>query len=164
MKGLTVEPARSLRARRRGPAVEGGGNRGPTASFGGWLAVLRPHPYTHRMHRVTQEHGVTIIELGPSYAALEYDALQECGEILLAQAADVQPARLILDMSQTTFVGSSFIELLVRAWKRIKRRDGSMALCGLQPFCLEVIKVSRLDTIWPIYADRAEAMREMSVA
>jgi anti-sigma B factor antagonist len=148
--------------------MAGGGNAagrfGRQALRGGWLAIPSLPPYTHRMHRVTQEHGVTIIELGPSYAGLESDALRECGEILLSRAADVEPARLILDMSETTFVGSGFIELLVRAWKRIKRRDGMMALCGLQPFCQEVLQVSRLDTIWPIYADRAEAMREMTVA
>jgi anti-sigma B factor antagonist len=116
------------------------------------------------MHRVTQEHGVTIIELGPSYAALDHDPLEECGEVLLSQAVRAEPPRLILDMSQTTLIGSSFIELVVRAWKRVKNRDGMMALCGLQPFCMEVMKVSRLDTIWPIYADRPAAMKELAAS
>jgi anti-anti-sigma factor len=114
------------------------------------------------MPRLTQHNGVTIIELGPNYAALSYKALEELGELLLWQATYAEPPRLILDMSETTVVGSSFIELLVRAWKRIKHREGMMALCALQPFCREIVKVSRLDTIWPIYANRLEAISALS--
>ena len=78
------------------------------------------------MSCVIQQGGVTIIETGPSYSSLDYGALEGLGEVLLSEAAYADPPRLILDMSQTTFVSSSFIELLVRAWKRIKQRQGVM--------------------------------------
>ena len=74
------------------------------------------------------------------------------------------PPVLIVDMSETTYVGSSFIELLVRAWKRLKHRNGMMALCALQPFCREIMKISRLDSIWPIYADRVEAKNALAAS
>jgi len=111
---------------------------------------------------VIRESDVTIICTGPSYAALEHQALQELGEVLLSEATHAAPPRLIVDMSETTFAGSSFIELLVRAWKRIQNRHGTMALCALHPFCHEVLSVSRLDTIWPIYANRAEALNALA--
>jgi len=114
------------------------------------------------MVRVIQEHDVTTICTGPSYAGLETQALQELGEVLLSEAAYADPPRLVIDMSETKFVGSSFIELLVRAWKRIQGRHGMMALCAVQPFCREVFGVSRLDTIWPIYANREEAVRALA--
>jgi anti-anti-sigma factor len=114
------------------------------------------------MVRVIRENGVTILCTGPSYAALEYQVLQELGEVLLSEATHATPPRLILDMSETSYVGSSFIEILVRAWKRIQNRHGMMALCTLHPFCHEVISVSRLDTIWPIYANRAEASNALA--
>jgi len=111
------------------------------------------------MSCVIQQGGVTIIETGPSYSSLDYGALEGLGEVLLSEAAYADPPRLILDMSQTTFVSSSFIELLVRAWKRIKQRQGVMVLCAIQPYCREVLQTSRLDTIWPTFATRAEAER-----
>jgi len=114
------------------------------------------------MHQVTRDNGVTIVELGPSYAALDYQVLQDLGEVLLSQASYADPPMVIVDMSATTYVGSSFIELLVRAWKRLKHRNGMMALCALQPFCREVMRIARLDTIWPIYADRDEAMSALA--
>jgi anti-anti-sigma factor len=110
------------------------------------------------MMEVFRKDGVTILCTGPSYTGLQYEALQEFGEILLSEVTQAVPPRFVIDMSSTTYVGSSFIELLVRAWKRVKNRNGTMALCAVQPFCHEILHVSRLDTIWPIYATRDEAV------
>ncbi len=110
------------------------------------------------MYRLIQESGVTILTAGPSYTGLEEEALQEFGEVLLSEVSHATPPRFVIDMSETDFIGSSFIEILVRAWKRVKNRNGTMALCGLHPFCHEVLQISRLDTIWPICASRDQAM------
>lgn len=115
------------------------------------------------MTSVARQSGVTIIQTGPSYSALDTDALQTLGEVLLSEATYADPPRLIIDMAATRFVGSSFIELLVRSWKRIKQRQGVMALCSVQPFCMEVLRISHLDTIWPNYASREEAMNDLAV-
>lgn len=113
------------------------------------------------MSHITQSQGVTIIELGTSYDSLDERSLEEFGEVLLAEATYADPPCLILDLSRTAFIGSSFIELLVQAWKRLKQRRGHMALCALQPFCAEVLRIARLDTIWPIYPSRSEALAAM---
>jgi anti-anti-sigma factor len=55
-----------------------------------------------------------------------------------------------------------FIELLVRAWKRLKQRGGNLVLCELQPFCAEVLQTTRLDTLWEIYQTRSDAVRGLS--
>ena len=143
--------------------VPGGRVSGPVVTLPkGRIADGRVLPYTQYMVRVIQEHGVTIVCTGPSYAALELRALEELGESLLSEATNASPPRLIVDMSETGFVGSSFIELLVRAWKRIQSRHGMMTLCAVRPFCHEVLSVSRLDTIWPIYASREEALNALA--
>lgn len=113
------------------------------------------------MVRVTQEQNVTVVIAGPSYTGLQYQALEEFGEVLLSEANQATPPRFVIDMSETSFIGSSFIELLVRAWKRIKNRHGTMALCAVHPLCREILRVARLDTIWPIYASRSEAVNSV---
>ncbi len=110
------------------------------------------------MVQVTQEQGVTVLVAGPSYTGLELRALEEFGEVLLSEVSQTTPPRFVIDLSETDFIGSSFIELLVRAWKRVKNRNGTMALCAVHPFCQEVLRVSHLDTIWPIYPTRGEAV------
>ena len=108
---------------------------------------------------LVQENGVTILSSGPTYTGLEHEALQEFGDVLLSQVSQTTPPRFVIDMAETEFIGSSFIELLVRAWKRVKSRNGTMALCAVRPFCHEILRISHLDTIWSIYATREEAIK-----
>jgi len=110
------------------------------------------------MTSLIREQDVTILQLDASYSSLDEKALEHVGEVLLAEATYAEPPRLLLDLSLTQFIGSRFIELLVRAWKRVRTRGGSMALCGVQPLCAEVLQVARLDTLWTSYATRSEAV------
>ena len=110
------------------------------------------------MTSVIRERDVTILPLDAGYSSLDERALEGLGEALLSEAAYAEPPRLLLEFSRTQFIGSRFIELLVRAWKRIRSRDGSMALCGVQPLCAEVLRVARLDTLWTSYATRSEGL------
>jgi anti-anti-sigma factor len=110
------------------------------------------------MTTLIREKDVTVFQLDASYASLDEKALEGLGEAILTEAAYAEPPRLLLDLSRTQFIGSRFIELLVRAWKRVRIRDGSMALCGVQPLCAEVLRVARLDTLWTSYATRSEAV------
>lgn len=110
------------------------------------------------MSRIIESEGITVIELGPQYDSLHERVLEEFGEVLLVEATHVEPPLLVLDFSQTALVGSRFIELLIQAWKRLRQRSGTMVLCCVQPFCAEVLRTTRLDTVWSIYATRSEAI------
>jgi anti-sigma B factor antagonist len=114
------------------------------------------------MNRIIRENDVTIIELGPVYDSLDNEALAEFEGLVMNEAICCEPARLVLDLTNTSYIGSSFIETLVRAWRRLKERDGVLALCGIQPFCAEVLRVTRLDSLWDIYTSRAEAVAAMT--
>ena len=110
------------------------------------------------MASVKKQDGVTVIEFGPRYESLSDAVLQEDGGVLLGEAYHADPPELLLDLSQTSFIGSRFIELVVRAWKRLQTRGGAMVLCGLQPFCAEVLRVTKLDTIWQVCPTRQEGL------
>ncbi|MHC4398410.1 MAG: STAS domain-containing protein [Planctomycetota bacterium] len=111
---------------------------------------------------MNRQSGVTVIELGVSYDSLNDQCLQEFGSTLLGEATHANPPRLVIDLTHTEYIGSSFLELLVRAWKRIKQRDGVMALCGAQPFCVEVLQITRLNSLWPVYASTGEAIAALA--
>lgn len=74
------------------------------------------------MITLARQNEVTVIELGSAYDSLDDAALDELGSLLLTNAATAEPPYLVLDLSKTDFVGSLFIELLVRAWKRLTER------------------------------------------
>lgn len=117
--------------------------------------------YTQIMIQLTRYPNLTVVELEDSYNSLDEQALDELGGLLLMEATLIDPPYMVVDLSKTDYIGSLFIEILVRAWKRLAERGGHLALCGLHPFCAEVLRISRLDTLWPFFPDVATAIRTM---
>ncbi len=110
------------------------------------------------MIEVSRQHDVSVIELGPSYESLDACLLEDVGGVLLGEASRADPPRMVLDMTGTRYVGSAFIELLVRAWKRLTERGGTMVLCGVQPLCAEVLRVTGLNRLWKALPTRDQAV------
>ena len=115
------------------------------------------------MVEVSRQRGVTIVVLGRSYASLDEATLDEVGGLILTTAATVDPPRLVLEMSATEYIGSAFIELLVRVWKRLTERGGTMAVCGLRPLCQDVLRISRVDGLLETYRSLEDALEATAV-
>lgn len=110
---------------------------------------------------IESEHGVTVISLGPDYENLDESLLDELRDSILGVADTATPAKVTLDLAHTKFFGSGFIEIMFRAWKRLKARGGTFAISGLTPYCAEVVSVTHLDRLWTIYDDREQAVRQL---
>ncbi len=113
------------------------------------------------MITLMRQHDVTVLELGSAYDSLDESSLDELGSLLLTKAATADPPCMVLDLSSTDFIGSLFIELLVRAWKRLTERGGAFALCGVRPFCDEVLRTTHLDTLWESFPTREAAVESL---
>jgi len=116
------------------------------------------------MPRRIDQDGVTIIELDRQCAALDGQSLEALDQMLAELTAGNTARSVLLDAACTQFMDSNFLEVLIRFWKRISQRGGQLALCCLSPECKEVIRATRLDTIWPLYASRDEAIRALGAA
>jgi len=114
------------------------------------------------MVHICCQQDVTVVELRSRYDSLDLKVLDEFGETLIAAVERATPPLLLLDLSGTDYIGSSFIEQLLRAWKEIEARQGRMVLCGANPFCLEVLQTTRLDTLWPVFGTRDEAIEDLA--
>ena len=115
------------------------------------------------MSEIVRHSGVTVICLDPSHDSLTEETIRKFGQLLLTQAARAEPPILVVDLAETEYIGSSFLELLLRTWKRLKERKGTLALCRVRPFCLEVLEHTRLDTLWPAYSTRGEAVTALAI-
>lgn len=111
--------------------------------------MVKPAVHTH--------DGVAVLDFGPGPHSLDEAALSTLADEIL-QASNVEPPLLVVDLSQVEFFGSSFIEVLFRLWSRLNGRQGKFALCGLSPYCREVIEVTNLDTLWTLYDDCDDAV------
>lgn len=110
------------------------------------------------MVRIAQQQQVTVVTMDAEYDSLDEAALARCSETLLTQASQISPPLLVLDFGNTRFLGSRFIEVVVRVWKRICERQGQMVLCNLDPFCAEILERTNLNRLWKFYPTQKAAV------
>lgn len=113
---------------------------------------------------VMVDRKVTVIGLGPPFKSVDEQVLDAGLRMRLLTAVDrADPPLVVLDLSETTFFGSSFIELLFRMWNRIQTKpSGAFAICGVTAYCREVLTVAHLDTLWRLYATRDQAVEALA--
>ncbi|MDA7979324.1 MAG: STAS domain-containing protein [Pirellulales bacterium] len=114
------------------------------------------------MIEVTLQDPVTVCVLDRTYESLDTAQVDEFNACLCNAVDQAEHPLFVIDLSQTNFIGSSFLEVLFRVWKRLQDRSGRMALCGLSEFCQEVLHSTRLDTLWPSFSTRQAAIQAMS--
>lgn len=69
--------------------------------------------------------------------------------------------RIAVDLSSLSFFGSTMLEWIVLLNKHVKACGGRVVLCEAQGATLEVLKISRFDTLYPIVETREEAQAKL---
>ncbi|MFO0893032.1 MAG: STAS domain-containing protein [Isosphaeraceae bacterium] len=106
-----------------------------------------------------ERHGdITIIIANPALERLEFGLEEQAAEVLLKPLTRLENPLVIFDLSQVDNFGSMFLALLIRCWRLVQSRGGSMSLSGITPRTRELLHVTSLDIVWPIYDTRQEAM------
>jgi anti-sigma B factor antagonist len=88
----------------------------------------------------------------------EFDEIEELGTELYAMVAADKSARFVFDFSTVTFLGSAALGKLISLFGRIRARQGTMVLCGLNPHLLEVFHSCHLDRIFHIRGNVEEVL------
>ena len=65
---------------------------------------------------------------------------------------------LVIDFSRVDFLSSAMLDILGQLHRKLAARERTLRLCGLRPQIRELFKVTKLDTLFPIHADRREAL------
>ena len=66
--------------------------------------------------------------------------------------------KLVVDLSDATFVDSTTLGVLVGASKRLRAEGGSMALVVTEPSIEKIFQITGLDRVFSIHGTRAEAL------
>jgi anti-anti-sigma factor len=116
--------------------------------------------------QIHQEGDVTVVTFQPDSARITEDCIPDTLQFLLSAVQGARPS-ILIDLEHVEFFGSSFIEVLFRVWNRIQHVHGRFALCSLTPNCAEVIEVTNLDRLWPMFPTREaglQALQQQNVA
>lgn len=73
-------------------------------------------------------------------------------------AIDAGKTRIVVDLTKTTFIDSTTLGVLVGARKRLRAREGTLAVVCPDPDKLALFEMTGLDRVFSIHDDRDSAL------
>jgi anti-sigma B factor antagonist len=84
-----------------------------------------------------------------------------------AQLLDVigkDPKQVIVDFTDTTFIDSTTLGVLVGGVKRLRTNDGELSLVCSDRNIAKIFEITGLDRVFSIYPTRTEAVEQIAAA
>jgi anti-sigma B factor antagonist len=66
--------------------------------------------------------------------------------------------RVVVDCHDVPYLDSTALNFIVGLYTGVTNAGGKLAVCGVNPRMSEVLRITHLDEIIPVYADREAAM------
>ncbi|MBX6315603.1 MAG: STAS domain-containing protein [Isosphaeraceae bacterium] len=111
---------------------------------------------------IEREGQITIIEAPPTLEKMQPGLVDAAAALLLAPLRREERPRVVVDLSGVDYFNSAFLALLIRCWKLASVKGGVMVVVGLSDRARELLRVTSLDVVWPIYATRREALAALA--
>lgn len=106
-----------------------------------------------------ERDGVTIVVTPVAdLRESEIKSLQDEFQAVLDILADGAVKNVVMDFEQTDYYGSTALGFFVKVWKRVRCAGGRMAFCGVSKHEQQILEITNLNTLWPIYGTRDEAL------
>jgi len=97
-------------------------------------------------HEITEQQGVTVIALK---GEVDLDNSPAARKLLLESIDDAN--RVLVDLSDVTYIDSSGVASLVEALQVSKKNDTGFALAAASEPTRRVLELARLDKVFTIY-------------
>jgi anti-sigma B factor antagonist len=76
----------------------------------------------------------------------------------LNQMIEKKPKRLVVDLSEVTYIDSAGLAALIEAMQKVEGYGGKFLLAGLQETVRSIFEISRLDQVFQIFPDADAAL------
>jgi len=121
----------------------------------------KENPANDEMFTIERHGDLTIITATRSLEAIEFGLEEQVADMVLKPLRGQENPLIVFDLSQADNFGSMFLALLIRCWKLALSQGGTMALSGVTDRTRELLRVTALDMVWPMYESRREAMEAL---
>lgn len=78
----------------------------------------------------------------------------------LVSACDERPKRLIVNLTDVTYMDSSGIGTLVEVFRRVNAYKGQLVLCGMNDRVHSVFEITKLDKFFKVFRTESEALAQ----
>ncbi len=89
---------------------------------------------------------------------LAFQEIEAGAKEVLALAARPQVKNAVVDLGHADYCGSTVLGFFIGLWRVVKARGGRMVLCNVSAHEREVLRVTRLAPLWPVFPSREEAL------
>lgn len=103
--------------------------------------------------RLEQVEGITVVHIEDRQKLWTDLEVAELGDYLIELVERPEYRQLVLDLARVPNVTSAALGKLVSLRRKLARLGGAVRLCHVQPGLLEVLRITRLDTVFGIDAD-----------
>jgi anti-sigma B factor antagonist len=121
----------------------------------------KENPANDEMFTIERHGDLTIITATRSLETIEFGLEEQVADMVLRPLRGQENPLIVFDLSQADNFGSMFLALLIRCWKLAMSQGGTMALSGVTDRTRELLRVTALDMVWPMYESRREAMEAL---
>ena len=86
------------------------------------------------------------------------------GEEALAKASGRTPPLIVVNLGRTTYLDSTALRVLTSVFKRVREREGEMAIAEVQPKIAKLFTLTGLDQVLPLCSTEREALAKVHPA
>jgi anti-anti-sigma factor len=102
--------------------------------------------------------GVTVIVAAPALERMEPTLVDGASALMLEPIRAEANPLVLFDLERIHSFGSAFLALMLRCWRQVQSVGGVMAVSGASETVRDLLRITALDTVWPIYDNRPEAL------
>jgi anti-anti-sigma factor len=104
---------------------------------------------------------LTVVSATPALESIAAGLEEQAAELIFNPIRHDAEPLIVFDLSQVDYFGSVFLGVLLRCWKMVQAKGGTMALSGVSERARELLHLTSLDFVWPIYSSRREAVEAL---
>jgi anti-sigma B factor antagonist len=112
---------------------------------------------------IERRGDLTVITANGELEHVEFGLEEAVSELILKPLRKQDQPQIVFDLSHISYFGSVFLALLIRCWKLAVSRGGSMVLSGVDDRSRELLRITSLDMVWPIYQSKREAIEALQL-
>jgi anti-sigma B factor antagonist len=110
---------------------------------------------------IERRGDMTVITATRELERIEFGLEELVSNLILKPLRRQENPLIVFDLSGVDNFGSMFLALLIRCWKLALSQGGTMALSGVNDRTRELLRITALDMVWPIYESKREAIEAL---
>jgi len=112
-----------------------------------------------RIFDIERQNDTIIVTPLQDLNELEFQRIEGGAGTILRLLEDAHVKNVVMDFHKVDYFASTALSFFLKIWKRVRKKDGHMALCNVSEHEKAILKVTMVDGLWTICASREEAIR-----